>query len=52
MASKDERDMDALAEKVERHGSIARAARQMGMSIYRAESLWAQICAGLGWQAS
>ena len=52
MASKDERDMDALAEKVERHGSIARAARQLGMSIYRAESLWAQICAGLGWQAS
>jgi molybdenum-dependent DNA-binding transcriptional regulator ModE len=51
MASKDERDMDALAEKVERHGSIARAARQLGMSIYRAESLWAQICAGLGWQA-
>lgn len=52
MASKDERDMDALAEKVERHGSIARAAKQLGMSIYRAESLWAQICAGLGWQAS
>lgn len=52
MASKDERDMDALAERVERHGSIARAARQLGMSIYRAESLWAQICAGLGWQAS
>ncbi|WP_288016483.1 hypothetical protein [Microcystis phage Mae-JY04] len=52
MASKDERDMDALAEKVERHGSIARAARQLGMSIYRAESLWAQICAGLGWQAA
>ncbi len=52
MASKDERDMDALAEKVERHGSIARAARQLGMSIYRAESLWAQICAGLGWQSS
>lgn len=51
MASRDERDMDALAEKVERHGSIARAAKQLGMSIYRAESLWAQICAGLGWQA-
>lgn len=43
--------MDALAEKVERHGSVARAAKQLGMSIYRAESLWAQICAGLGKQA-
>lgn len=51
MASKDEQDMDALAELVARHGSIARAARTLKMSIYRAESLWAQICAGLGRQA-
>ena len=33
MASKDERDMDALAACVSLHGSIARAARQLGMSI-------------------
>lgn len=51
MASKDERDMDALAACVALHGSIARGAKQLGMSIYRAESLLAQICAGLGWQA-
>lgn len=52
MASKDERDMDALASCVSLHGSIARAAKQLGMSIYRAEALWMQICIGLGRQAA
>ena len=51
MASKDERDMDALAEQVERHGSISRAAKALKMSSFRAQALWKQICARLGEQA-
>lgn len=43
--------MDALASCVALHGSIARAAKQLGMSIYRAQALWMQICARLGDQA-
>ena len=52
MASRDERDMDALADRVSAHGSVSRAARQLGMSIFRAQSLWMQIVARLGRQAS
>jgi molybdenum-dependent DNA-binding transcriptional regulator ModE len=51
VASKDERDMDALADLVARQGSIARAARTLKMSSFRAQALWMQICAGLGEQA-
>ena len=43
--------MDALAACVALHGSIAKAARQLGMSRSRAEFLWMQICFGLGDQA-
>ncbi len=51
MASKDERDMDALADLVARHGSVARAARTLKMSSFRAQALWMQICARFGDQA-
>lgn len=52
MASKDEKAMDALAACVALHGSIAKAAKQLGMSKLRADALWMQICFGLGDQAT
>lgn len=51
MARGDDRAMDELAERVSAHGSIARAARAMGVSTYRAAALWGRICARLGRQA-
>lgn len=51
MARRDEDDMDSLADRVSRTGSIARSARAMKMSIFRAEFLWHRICARLGPQA-
>lgn len=49
--SKDERDMDALAEAVSAGKSIGAAARKAGMSKFRGDFLWARICARLGVQA-
>lgn len=43
--------MDALAEEVSRHGSLARAAKTLKVSRFRADFLWLRICARLGEQA-
>jgi hypothetical protein len=50
MAS-DESQMDDLAERVSRHGSIARGGREIGVSRFRADFLWGRIVARLGEQA-
>jgi len=51
MPSRDELDMDRLAEKVAQHGRIGTAARQIGVSKFRADALWAQIIHQIGRQA-
>lgn len=47
----DQRDMDAIAEAVSRGKSLSAAAKAAGVSIFRAQALWARICARLGSQA-
>jgi hypothetical protein len=50
--SKDRTDMDRLADQVAEGRSLQLAATRLGMSIYRAEFLWAMIVHGLGKQAA
>ena len=42
---------DELAERLSEHGDVARAAREMGVSLSYGRVLFAEIRAGLGWQA-
>lgn len=51
MPPTDDAAMDALAESVSQHGSVARAARELKISRFRADFLWMRICARLGPQA-
>lgn len=44
----DDRDMDALAEEVARHGSLSRAAKAIKVSPFWADFLWLRICSRLG----
>lgn len=50
--SKDRTDMDRLADQVAEERSLQLAATRLGMSIYRAEYLWAIILHDLGRQAA
>ncbi len=50
--TKDDRDMDRLAEQVADGRSLALAASRLGMSAFRAQALWLRIVARLGKQAS
>lgn len=51
MASRDDTDMNTLADLVGGGLSLSAAARRMGISTFRREYLWQRIVARLGWQA-
>lgn len=49
--TKDERDMDRLAEQIAEGRSLTVAATRLGISRWRADALWLRIVIRLGKQA-